>query len=195
MTGCASAGPEARTTEPLYVFEPPSESELAAIKHPMIREALLDMMERDQRARRSSRLADDENALRILTEIDRKNTAQMHQIVGENGWPTISAVGSDGAKAAWLLVQHADLDVGFQRQCLQLMEAELGRGEVYPANVAYLTDRVLVNEGKKQEYGTQFYSVNGTWEPRPIRNVRHVDKRRKRMGLSTLEEYRELMKA
>ena len=118
----------------------------------------------------------------------------MHEIVDEVGWPTKSAVGTDGTQAAWLLLQHADLDVAFQRRCLKLMEAERERGEVFTQNLAYLTDRVRVNEGKKQEYGTQFYVVDGKQQPRPIRDAKNVDMRREKMGLSTLEEYRKLMK-
>ena len=70
------------------------------------------------------------------------------------------------ARKAWLLVQHADADVKFQRRCLDLM-ARLPKGEVSISNLAYLTDRVLLAEGKKQLYGTQFTSVDGKWQPGP----------------------------
>ena len=66
--------------------------------------------------------------------------------------------------------------------------------EVSPQNVAYLTDRVLCNEGKPQIYGTQFYLVDGNPQPRPIEDGENVDKRRLRIGLPTLDEYREIMR-
>jgi len=195
--GCASSGSGGRVAEPIYVFAPPSEAALAAVRYPNLREELLDMVERDQRARMGMRAAGDDDrshALATMTRIDDDNTKRMHEIVDEVGWPTKSAVGSDGTQAAWLLVQHADRDVAFQHRCLELMKAELGREEVYAANVAYLTDRVLVNEGEKQEYGTQFHDVDGKPQPRPIRDAENVDARREKMGLSTLEEYKKLMK-
>ena len=37
-------------------------------------------------------------------------------IVAQVGWPTKTLVGQRGARAAWLLVRHADLDVAFQRR-------------------------------------------------------------------------------
>jgi len=200
LGGCTATAKTATletSPEPYYVFQPPSAEELAAIQYPALREELLDMVERDQRTRKSRGRSDDadfDSFVARLTKVDRRNTARMHEIVDEVGWPTKSKVGSDGTQAAWLLVQHADLDVPFQRRCLTLMQDQQVFDEVYAQNLAYLTDRVLVNEGKEQEYGTQFHDVDGKPQPRPIRDAKNVDKRRKAVGLSTLDEYRKLMK-
>lgn len=123
-----------------------------------------------------------------LEEIDRDNTARLRAIVSEHGWPTRSLVGADGAKAAWLLVQHADLAPDFQRRCLELMQAA-PEGEVARDHIAYLTDRVAVNSGQPQVYGTQFHSVGGKLVPRPIRDPQAVDARRANMNLSSLGIY------
>lgn len=117
----------------------------------------------------------------------------MKQITSKIGWPTRDKVGSDGTRSAWLLVQHADLNPVFQRKALNLMLPHRNDKNVQLADIAYLTDRVHVNEGKLQEYGTQFHTVEGVPTPRPIRKPEDVDKRRKAMGLSTLKEYTELM--
>ena len=120
--------------------------------------------------------------------VDSKNTARIKEIVAEFGWPTKSLVGEDGATAAWLLVQHADRDTKFQRRCLDLMKAA-PKGEVSSVEVAYLTDRVLVNEGKKQLYGTQFWFVDGEMAPRPIKDRANLEKRRKAAGMTSFAEY------
>ena len=129
-------------------------------------------------------------------QIDQENTAWMRQIIAQmdNCWPGKSLVGEDGAKAAWLLVQHADRDPEFQRQCLALMTAA-GPDEVSPSDVAYLTDRVRVNAGQPQVYGTQFWTdpSSGSFGPRPIEDEAHVDERRAQVGLGPLEEYRQRM--
>ncbi len=195
--GCASSADGGRGREIIYVFEPLSEEELAAVKYPNLRSELLDMAREDQLTRTGQHPQSGdsrEQMVATMTSVDRANTARMHEIVDEVGWPTISMVGSDGAQSSWLLVQHADLDAAFQRRCLMLMRKSRLRGEVYVGNLAYLTDRVLVNEGKKQEYGTQFHTVLGKHQPRPIRDAKNVDARRKEMGLSTLAEYEKLMK-
>lgn len=124
-----------------------------------------------------------------MQTVDKRNTKRMKKIVSEYGWPTKRKVGADGTRAAWLLVQHADLDPVFQRLCLEKMTPFQESGEVMLEDVAYLSDRVLVNEGKPQVYGTQFHSVEGVRQPRPIRDPDNVDKRRKSMGLNTMKEY------
>lgn len=131
---------------------------------------------------------------RRMEEIDRHNTSQMRQIVKTYGWPTVKLVGRQGAQDAWLLVQHADQNPKFQRECLDLMQPLLASEQVSKQNVAYLTDRVLLAEGKKQLYGTQFQqNAKGEWEPKPIEDPENVDKRRLEMGLNTLAEYRKMI--
>lgn len=120
-------------------------------------------------------------------DIDRQHTAKVKEIVSKIGWPTISKVGPAGAEQAWLLVQHADKAVDFQKSCLKLMESEPPH-EVRRDLIALLTDRICINERRKQVYGTQFNQINGKHVPLPIENPDHVDERRISMGLDTLEE-------
>jgi hypothetical protein len=127
------------------------------------------------------------------SEIDTENTQWLKQVVNKYGWPTYTMVGNDGGKAAWLLVQHADADPKFQRQCLDLME-KLGQDEVALSDVAYLTDRVLIAEGKKQRYGTQFIVKKDGLMPHPIEDEAGVEERRKSVGLPSMKEYREELK-
>ncbi len=132
--------------------------------------------------------------VRRMEEIDRYTTGQMRQIVKTYGWPTVKLVGRQGAQDAWLLVQHADQSPKFQRECLDLMQPLLASEQVSKQNVAYLTDRVLLAEGKKQLYGTQFQqNAKGEWEPKPIEDPENVDKRRLEMGLNTLAEYQKMI--
>lgn len=126
--------------------------------------------------------------LMAMKKIDHENTKWLKEIIEKQGWLTISMVAKDGAQSAWLLVQHADDDPKFQRHCLDLM-TKSPRHEVSQSNLAYLTDRVLLAEGKKQLYGTQFATIDGKMQPRPLEDEKNVDKRRAEMGLSTLEEY------
>lgn len=89
-------------------------------------------------------------------DMDKNHTAKIKLIVQQIGWPTISAVGEKASFAAWLLVQHADHDLAFQKSCLALM-MDFDSSEIDPTNIAYLTDRILTSEKKPQIYGTQFY--------------------------------------
>jgi hypothetical protein len=108
--------------------------------------------------------------------------ALLRQILAEHGWPGISLAGEDGATGAWLVAQHADMDVAFQRECLTLLEAAHRRGDVPGKHLAYLTDRVRVNEGRPQVYGTQ---GSPTYDDA---TRAAVNARRKHLGLKSMEE-------
>ncbi len=121
--------------------------------------------------------------------IDAENTKWVKDVVAKHGWPGRSLVGVQGAQHAWLLVQHADHDRPFQKQCLEKMRA-MPKGEIDPKNLAYLADRVAVGEGKKQVYGTQLTFKDGKLVPHPaIEDEANVDKRRAEVGLGSLKEY------
>src|SRR4051794_26575249 len=97
----------------------------AGPKDEKLRQELLQRMQRDQDARKEflrvlrefKDVDPDLPAVKRMREIDRDNTDRMKEIV-KKGWPGKSLVGRDGAQAAWILVQHADHDRSFQKECL-----------------------------------------------------------------------------
>lgn len=149
------------------------------------------MKDEDQavRAEWSGGVHGDSSFLSKIEEVSTRHLARMKEIVEAHGWPGKSLVGEDGAHAAWLLAQHADGDPGFQKRCLALMEPGVALGEVRSLEVAYLTDRILIREGRPQRYGTQHRWENGAMVPFPIEEEADVDRRRREAGLSPLAEY------
>jgi hypothetical protein len=126
--------------------------------------------------------------------IDGENTAWMKDLVARLGWPGRSRVGDEGASNAWLLVQHADGDVDFQERCLELLGQAVMDGEASPTHLAYLQDRVALNRGRPQLYGTQFVQRDGRLEPHPIEDEARVDERRAAVGLEPLADYARRLK-
>jgi hypothetical protein len=147
-----------------------------------LRAELLRRVEKDQVARK----AHDPDGMR---EADAENLPWLKAVVADRGWPGASVVGIDGANGAWLLAQHADADPAFQRECLGLLATAVEVGEATEQQLAYLTDRVLLAEGKQQEYGTQVTARSGRWVPRNLRDPDGVDARRAAAGLGTIAEY------
>lgn len=163
-------------------------------ERPSLRQLLLERVQRDQDARRKF-LEEGMDAARReeMDRVDRENTEWMKGLVDEHGWPKVSEVEPDGAQAAFLLVQHSP-DTAFQRRCLDLMTPLVKEGEVNAVNWAYLLDRVLLAEGKKQVFGTQFMvGPDGKPELRPLEDPETVDERRAELGMPPLEEYRKLV--
>lgn len=163
-----------------------------------LRKELLARQELDQDIRRRASAAGNPLPKALadeFTRIDHDNTEWMKTVLARHGWPGKSLVGKDGARAAWLFVQHADMDKPFQKEAIKLLEAAVAKGEAEGKDLAYLTDRVLVGEGKPQRYGTQFHEVDGKLVPQPIEDAEHVDARRAAVGLMTLAEYDQVMQS
>jgi hypothetical protein len=129
-----------------------------------------------------------------LEMLDRANTEWLGKVIEDQGWPLSSEVGVDGAHSAWLLAQHADHDPVLQRLCLDLMAEAVAAGQASKSDYAYLTDRVLLAEGRPQRYGTQFTQRGAAWEPHELEDPGGVDERRAGMGLGALDDYAETLR-
>lgn len=123
-----------------------------------------------------------------IISADQDNSSWLKQIVGKVGWPTLSMVGYEAARAARQIVQHSG-DSLFMKRCLRLMEPLVKSGEVSYKEFAILTDIYLVGQGKKQLYGTQGKNHNGRVVPWPIQDEKRVDERREAAGLRPLAEH------
>jgi len=155
------------------------------------------MVEEDQRIRKSPPAQGKKFAVPMSVEqrmewhrVDVANTDRLQEIVDGHGWPGRSLVGKKGAHNAWLLAQHADHQLDFQRRALSLLAEAVSQGEATPADLAYLTDRVRSNEGREQLYGTQIAEVrDGKVVPWPVEDPEQLDARRAAVGLQPFAEY------
>lgn len=161
------------------------------MKNKKLAQEILQMAKLDQDARKSFTMV--ASSWKRVQEIDRINLVKLKKIVRRFGWPTITLVGKKASHMAWLLVQHADSNVRFQEYCLELRRKEVGRGRVAKSDIAYLMDRILVNKGMRQIYGTQFYEFKRKLIPREIKNPNELNTRRKEMGLEPFEDYEKKM--
>ncbi|MGI9104872.1 MAG: DUF6624 domain-containing protein [Pyrinomonadaceae bacterium] len=159
--------------------------------HPTLREEILQMRAEDERVR--AQLAADgslyEGYHPRMMEVHRRNAARLEQIINQHGWAGATLVGSDGAEAAWLIVQHAIAHPALQRRCAQLLEKAVADGEAPAWQFAYLADRISVLEGRPQVYGLVFdWDEGGEMSPCAIEDREQVDERRRSVGLPPLAE-------
>lgn len=149
------------------------------------------MAKTDQEMREKVRLGGTWDPSSWDTSIDKLHTDELKKIIDTHGWPTIDMVGKQASSNAWLLAQHADHDLPFQKIVLSLLiKAHKNKPDsINPSNIAYLTDRVLAAEGKEQEFGTQFIITDTGLELKPTRDRNTLNARRAQYGLDPVEQY------
>jgi hypothetical protein len=126
--------------------------------------------------------------------VDEANTRWLGELLATRGWPGQTLVGPEGAQAAWLLAQHADRDPGLQQAFLDALREAVAVGDASPAHLAYLEDRVRLNAGQPQLYGTQFTHEGGELAPHPIEDPERLDERRAEVGLEPFVAYEARMR-
>jgi hypothetical protein len=125
-----------------------------------------------------------------LRAVEDANTARVKQIVKQYGFPTKELIGTDGVNWMNTLVLHAIHDPTFQTEYLAMVKRAVESKQLPGVEFAYLTDKILLNAGKPQVYGTQpLRDDKGNIEPYPIEDIANVDKRRAELGMEPLEEY------
>jgi hypothetical protein len=167
------------------------------VERPILRRELILRSEQDQAARGVTKSSTTDRGLDMeyMKEVDADNLRRLKHIARQDGFPTARMVGYDGVGAAWLLVQHADADPAFQAEMLTEVRRRVKSRELDLQVYALLTDRVLLAQGKKQRYGTQFEVREQGLAVRPLEDPDHVDERRRAVGLISLADYACTLKA
>ncbi len=137
--------------------------------------------------------ANDTLFLKRMMAGDSARTARLREIVAAHGWPGRALVGEEGARAAWLILQHGD-DTAFQEAMLPRLWDAAAAGDVSRADVAMLTDRVLVRRGEPQRYGSSFSMLDGRLVADPIGDLSGLEARRAEVGLPPMAEYVAMMR-
>lgn len=154
-----------------------------------LRDKILKMFQNDQKLRI---LAINDSKNKKLSykvyECDQKNLPIIKNIVEDFGWPTFDLVGKKASNSFWILVQHADSDLHFQKKCLILLTKAARNNQAKPSNVAYLTDRIRAAEGKKIKFGTQYTIKNGQPVIKPVINRKKLVELRKKYSMESLEK-------
>lgn len=151
-----------------------------------------DQAGRDALARAAA--AQDTATLSASLRADSARTRWLRAAVARSGWPSRTSARDSAPQAAWLILQHSP-DTAWQAAMLPDLERLASRGELPQADVALLTDRILVHRGRPQRYGSQFDMAEGRLVPEPVEDVAGLDARRASVGLPPMAEYVRLLAA
>jgi hypothetical protein len=164
----------------------------AAQTNTALRDELLQMREVDQKAREQCVRGNSDEQMKCLLEtlekIDKPNTVRLNEIYNQYGFPTAETVGKDGVEAFLLILQHAP-DETLRQKLLKPITKAFKRKEIKPMDYANYVDRLLVHQNKPQIYGSNFDMKNGKLVMSKTRKLKNLNKRRRKIGLPTIEEY------
>jgi hypothetical protein len=124
-----------------------------------------------------------------MEAVHDRNAALLGRVFDAIGWPGRHALGEDGARAAFLILQHAIGHPELQRRGLALMLEAIPHGQANALDAAYLSDRIAIHEGREQTFGTQFdWDANGQLSPSPVHDPATLDERRATVGLPPMAD-------
>ena len=135
------------------------------------------------------KMKNSDSAAKEFQKIIRSNFPIIKNIADKFQFPGYDLVGKESSNNYWMLVQHSDFDVAFQKQMLKLMKLKVDKKNASGQNYAYLIDRINLNEGKQQIYGTQIIMGEGGTKLKPCFDTLNLDKRRLSVGLNPIKEY------
>ena len=105
-------------------------------------------------------------------------------------WFTIDTYGKAADEAASDIVRHADAAPDLQLKTLNRLGALALAKRTDPKAFAALWDKVALENGRPQRYGTQMRCVGKVWTPRtPLEDAAQLDQRRSWVGLPPMRTY------
>ena len=127
----------------------------------------------------------------LINQQDSINEIAVTKLIDNYGWVGKDRVGEEANQSLWLVIQHAPLEI--QEKYLPLLRESVNERQSQGWHLAFLEDRILMRNGKKQVYGTQsrLNKRTGQVEIVPIENFETVNERRRKIGLEPIEEYAE----
>jgi hypothetical protein len=119
----------------------------------------------------------------LMAELDTENQATLDRIIALCGWPNYDIFGYESGRAAQIVALHAiNLTKYYPYIVAEFKKKQLS-GEIY----ALFVDKMLVNEGRLQRYGTQIHMV--TKKLAPVEDPAQINEHRLEIGLDLLPEF------
>lgn len=125
---------------------------------------------------------------KVIDEKDSINLIKAKNILTKYGWLGSEIIGERGSLTLFLVIQHAD--PATREKYLPMMREAVKKGKASGGNLALLEDRVALEQGKKQIYGSQIgRDKEGKPYILPLEDPDNVDRRRAEVGLQPLSYY------
>jgi hypothetical protein len=122
----------------------------------------------------------------LILHFDSTSLVIVSEIIDKHGWLGTSQIGEKANGALYLTIQHAQ-DNYLREKYYPFLQASAKRGESRLADMSTMKDRILVEKGGKQLYGTQYKYIDGQRVLLPVKNINGLNKRRIKVGLEEIK--------
>lgn len=119
----------------------------------------------------------------LIQNFDSLALIKVENIISRYGWLGKSKIGELANSTLFMVIQHAQ-DNRVREKFYPLLEESVNEGESRPSDLATMKDRILIQNGQPQIYGTQ-YDHSG--QLLPVENIKDLNKRRRRVGLKKIK--------
>ena len=120
----------------------------------------------------------------IQNKQDSINSAYITKLIDHNSmlFPSISEIGNTASRFAFLMLQHSSYDV--RKKYYKTIKLAMENNHLEKRYFAMYLDRLLIDEVKKQLYGTQMQkNTEGKLVLFPLKRKFNLNRRRSRFGL------------
>ena len=159
--------------------------------------------DKKQRVLREFNCSEDEfikNGWKIIADQDSLNLISVKEIIEKYGYPGKTLVGEPTNKSAWLVIQHSK-EI---KKYFPIIKKAGENNEIPMTLVAMMEDRMLMDQGFEQIYGSQgngkYFKNKETGQYEyimiiwPIKDPEKVNDLRKSIGFkTTIEEYSKIL--
>jgi hypothetical protein len=121
----------------------------------------------------------------VILKFDSVALESVVDVIEQHGWLGKNQVGDLANETLFIVIQHAH-DNSVREKYFPLLEKSAKEGNSSLADMANMKDRILISNGEKQLYGTQFKMEDGELVLLPSADPDHVNERREMVGLEKL---------
>jgi len=129
------------------------------------------------------------NVLNIKMEsADSSNRIKVTELITRYGWLSAGDIGERAEATIWMVLQHAHLEM--HQKYYPIIKNAVAHGKARDWQLAYLEDRIAIETGKPQKYGTQLLQdIDGRYYLAPLYAPDSVNIYRYEVGLGSLTDY------
>lgn len=128
------------------------------------------------------------NYLLEVDDMQKRNLLVVEDIISKYGWLSSKIIGYKANTALFLIIQHADNNI--MEKYNSIIQEAFKKGSIDNNSYAMFQDRLLLNKGKRQIYGTQY--IYDESKKRYVLDssisIEEINKQRNSIGLNSIEE-------